>query len=430
MGPGISQGLLGAKQTKEANALKQNLVRPDMPIAQGYQKQLSMAQNNAQSRYFSGQKNLENRLDTDVAEGVGNMIGRGGSAAGILGGLTELEKKKMDQSMSIGNTALTDWNQRQATLASAYGTMGQQEMNKWEWDKQAKFQADAAAAAGLTGAGIQNKAGALQGLSQSMVQFLGSPAGQKFVNSIGQNSRNQEAADAIINQGFQNQTAAQMGQFRQLPLSTTNASPSNYGNTTGQLPGGNQVPTSNAPGAGVWATGTQPYMVPPSISVNQPTTSFYTPGSVTGNLPGGPQVPMTGNNPYNGFGSQPSPSYTVPPNMQVNMPSGMPSQQGSITGSLPGGVAVPPNGSSDAAIAQMFQDQMAAQMGQFKQLPLSMGNQGTSNYGNIMGGQSLQSGQQVPQGGNPYQSGMWGQTPSSLFDMMNALNSVNFSNFN
>jgi len=183
MGPGIFQGLLGRNQTQEANALKQNLVRPDMPIAQGYQKQLSMAQNNAQSRYFSGQKNLENRLDTDVAEGVGNMIGRGGSAAGILGGLTELEKKKMDQSMSIGNTALTDWNQRQATLANAYGTMGQQEMNKWAWDKQAKFQADALAAAGLTGAGIQNKAGALQGLSQAAVQFLGSPAGQNLFKS-------------------------------------------------------------------------------------------------------------------------------------------------------------------------------------------------------------------------------------------------------
>lgn len=429
MGPGIFQAALGAKQTKEANAIKQNLVRPDMPIAQGYQKQLGMAQNNLQSRYFSGQKNLENRLENDVAGGVGNMIGRGGSAAGILGGLTELEKKKMDQSLTIGNTALEDWNQRQGNLANAYGNMGQQEMNKWAWDKQAKFQADALAAAGLTGAGIQNKSGALQGLTQAAVQFLGSPAGQNFINGIGENRRDNAAADDIIRQGFQNQTAAQMGQFKQLPLSTTNANPSNYGNTTGQLPGGNQVPTFNAPGAGVWNTATQPYMVPPSVSVNQPTTSSYTPGSVTGNLPGGPQVPMTGNSPYNGFGSQPSPSYTVPPNMQVNMPSGVPSQQGSITGSLPGGVAVPPNGASAAAIAQMFQDQMAAQMGQFRQLPLSMGNQGNFNYGNITGSQPLQSGQQVPQSSNPYQSGTWGQAPSSLFDMMNALNSVNFSKF-
>jgi hypothetical protein len=130
---------------------------------------------------------------------------------------------------------------------------------------------------------------------------------------------------------------------------------------------------------------------------------------VTGNLPMGNEVQFPGSPAYNNW-AQPAPSYDAPPNVKVNMPGPM-SGGGPVTGQLPGGpqVQMPSN---------------PYESGYYGQLPsyFSVGMPSKSTYvpGSITG---QLPGNQVLPSANPYQNqmGVFGQTPSSVFDIMNQI---------
>jgi len=197
MGPTIYQGLLGRKQAKEAEKLRNSLVRPEMPIQPSYQKALGMAEQAAGSRYMSNQRAIEQGIEQSGADLLGTASQSATSTQDLQNVLKKVSEDITKAKGNLGMQAASDYERRQLALQQMYQTMGGLEQTQWDYNTKQKFDDDAAAAAALETAAITNKSRALQGLGQATGQFLTTDAARNMLNSIGsgrrssQNVRNQ-----------------------------------------------------------------------------------------------------------------------------------------------------------------------------------------------------------------------------------------------
>ena len=414
MGPALYQGLLAGKQGREAEKLRGSTVRPTMGIQPSDKKSLGVAQQYAESRYLSGQKNIEQGSALGLAETMGRATDIATSPTELLGVLTKLQQDREKNGLELGYKAAADYDARQRNLQSGYSTMGQLERNAWDWNEKQKFQDDSAAAAALETASITNRSRALQGFGQAAGQFLSSEAAGDLFDKIGSNKRKQQE---LLNWLDQNNALTQSEDG-------TLVNPPGF-----DIPAGGPTDAQMLDISGLRSTDltTQDAAATAAIrdmmrrQQQEAISRIRIPGykapsnqNVTGNLPMGNEVQYPGSAAYNNW-AQPAPSYAVSPSVKVNMPGAM-TGGGSVTGQLPGGpqVQIPSNPYESGYYGQAP-----------AYLPVGMPSPSTYVPGSLTG---QLPGSQVPQ--NPYQTpmGTWGQTPTSLFDLVNQI-SLGLNNY-
>lgn len=167
--PQLFKGISGLFQIGKGNRLAKANKRPDYEIPQEFQQNLnvanSMAQNGLPQQQYNNALNNFNRN----AGGALSVLRRGyNPAAGVASVLNATNNATLDLDMK--DAMDKDSNMRNAMQYRSL--MGQQRLAKWDWDKRQKYLENAQAAGAYQGAGRQNLAGAMDGLSQIGTTYI------------------------------------------------------------------------------------------------------------------------------------------------------------------------------------------------------------------------------------------------------------------
>lgn len=427
MGPTIYQGMLGRNQGKEAEKLRQSIVRPTMGIQEGYQKSLGMAQQNASSRYMSNQRAVEQGIEQSGADILGTASQSATSTQDMQSILKKVSEDMTKAKGNLGIAASSDYDKKQLALQQAYQTMGGLEQNAWDYNTRQKYDEDAAAAAALETSSIKNRAGALQGFGQVASQFLSSDAGSDLFNRIGSGNRSREKT--------LNEVDA-MNPFTQDTSDEGLVDPAGYvappsGLTDQQMLDVTGLRSTDLTTQDAAATAAIRDMMAQQAQFAlskrknveiSPNAAYQQKLGLTNN-PSTPYIP---------------PAYT--PSASAPMPSSTPGMGSKL------GMGADYFGDMDMAAYSMGNSSpmqsraVSGFPGYQSASPVMKNNTYADTYGRLMGSVvagmnqappprsfapgSLTGqlpGNQAPPSGNPYQMGVYGQTPSSLFDIMNQI---------
>jgi len=163
--PSIAQGITGGKQKREAERLRKEAVRPVYETPRSAKKMQGIAEQQA-TQGLVGRSILEDRLRSSTAGAVRATEEVATSPASRLAAITATYGKEME---GMEDIAMADTQARLDAanrLARVYGTMANYEDKEFAINKQAPFDDTMAAASALTGAGMQNVQGALEGISR------------------------------------------------------------------------------------------------------------------------------------------------------------------------------------------------------------------------------------------------------------------------
>jgi hypothetical protein len=164
--PSIAQGITGGKQKREAERLRKSTTRPTYETPMSAKKMQGIAEQQA-TQGLVGRSILEDRLRSSTAGAVRATEEVATSPASRLAAITATYGQEME---GMEDIAMADTKARLDAanrLARAYGTMADYEDREFDINKQRPFEDTMAAASALTGAGMQNVQGALEGISRA-----------------------------------------------------------------------------------------------------------------------------------------------------------------------------------------------------------------------------------------------------------------------
>jgi hypothetical protein len=171
--PSIAQGITGRKQKREAERLRKSTTRPTYETPMSAKKMQGIAEQQA-TQGLVGRSILEDRLRSSTAGAVRATEEVATSPASRLAAITATYGQEME---GMEDIAMADTKARLDAanrLARAYGTMADYEDREFDINKQRPFEDTMAAASALTGAGMQNVQGALEGISRAGAAGLSS----------------------------------------------------------------------------------------------------------------------------------------------------------------------------------------------------------------------------------------------------------------
>ena len=169
--PSIAQGITGGKQKREAERLRKSTTRPTYETPLSAKKALGISEQQA-TQGLVGRSILEDRLRSSTAGAVRATEEVATSPASRLAAITATYGQEME---GMEDIAMADTKARLDAanrLARAYGTMADYEDREFDINKQRPFEDTMAAASALTGAGMQNVQGALEGISRAGASAL------------------------------------------------------------------------------------------------------------------------------------------------------------------------------------------------------------------------------------------------------------------
>ena len=185
LGPGLFQRKTGKDQAKEAEEMQRALgPRVAYGIPEEAKKALGISEDLARPREMAGQTQMQYMMDLENAKSFGRASRAATSSQDLLGVATQLGESGQEGQLKLGMAAAQDYNRRQQDLARALGTMATYQ-DKVTADRQLDWNQRAAAAAAMKEASMKNRMGAMQGLTQAAVQFLGSDAAKNLFSSFG-----------------------------------------------------------------------------------------------------------------------------------------------------------------------------------------------------------------------------------------------------
>ena len=195
--------------------MQKNLgARVDYQIPEAAKQALALAQRQAGSD-MPYQKSMQNAMDLQQAKALGGATRAATSSQDLLGMMTNLGEKGMEQQQDIGMAAGQRYDTMQGVLQNALGTMaGYQERQRA--DQQQNWYEKAQAAAAMRGAGMQNTLGGLMGAGQAAASTMALKSDANQTQALF-DSKNQEAKD-LTHQGMQNLADVQGQQFRKPSL--------------------------------------------------------------------------------------------------------------------------------------------------------------------------------------------------------------------
>jgi hypothetical protein len=164
--PSIAQGITGGKQKREAERLRKSTTRPTYETPMSAKKMQGIAEQQA-TQGLVGRSILEDRLRGSTAGAVRATGEVATSPASRLAAITATYGKEME---GMEDIAMADTQARLEAanrLSRAYGAMADYEDKEFAVNKQAPFEDTMAAASALTGAGMQNVQGSLEGISRA-----------------------------------------------------------------------------------------------------------------------------------------------------------------------------------------------------------------------------------------------------------------------
>jgi hypothetical protein len=164
--PSIAQGITGGKQKREAERLRKGTTRPTYETPLSAKKALGISEQQA-TQGLIGRSILEDRLRGSTASAVRATEEVATSPASRLAAITATYGKEME---GMEDIAIADTQARLEAanrLSRAYGTMADYEDREFDINEQRPFEDTMAAASALTGAGMQNVQGSLEGLSRA-----------------------------------------------------------------------------------------------------------------------------------------------------------------------------------------------------------------------------------------------------------------------
>jgi hypothetical protein len=163
--PSIAQGITGGKQKREAERLRKSTTRPTYETPMSAKKMQGIAEQQA-TQGLVGRNILEDRLRSSTAGAVRATEEVATSPASRLAAITATYGQEME---GMEDIAMADTKARLDAanrLARVYGTMADYEDREFDINEQRPFEDTMAAASALTGAGMQNVQGSLEGLSR------------------------------------------------------------------------------------------------------------------------------------------------------------------------------------------------------------------------------------------------------------------------
>ena len=169
--PSIAQGITGSRQKKEAERIRKETVRPIYETPMKAKKMESIAEQQA-TLGLVGRSTLEDRLRSSTAGAVRATEEVATSPASRLAAITATYGQEME---GMEDIAMADAQARLEAanrLARTYGAMADYQDKEFDINKQRPFEEAMAAASALTGAGMQNTQGMLEGLSRAGVAAL------------------------------------------------------------------------------------------------------------------------------------------------------------------------------------------------------------------------------------------------------------------
>jgi len=169
--PSFAQGITGSRQKKEAERLRKGTTRPTYETPLSAKKALGISEQQA-TQGLVGRSILEDRLRSSTAGAVRATEEVATSPASRLAAITATYGKEME---GMEDIAMADTQARLEAanrLSRAYGAMADYEDKEFAVNKQAPFEDTMAAASALTGAGMQNVQGSLEGLSRAGASAL------------------------------------------------------------------------------------------------------------------------------------------------------------------------------------------------------------------------------------------------------------------
>jgi len=169
--PSFGQGITGSRQKKEAERLRKGTTRPTYETPLSAKKALGISEQQA-TQGLVGRSILEDRLRGSTAGAVRATEEVATSPASRLAAITATYGKEME---GMEDIAMADTQARLEAanrLSRAYGAMADYEDKEFAVNKQAPFEDTMAAASALTGAGMQNVQGSLEGLSRAGASAL------------------------------------------------------------------------------------------------------------------------------------------------------------------------------------------------------------------------------------------------------------------
>lgn len=148
MGTGIFQMARGGKYGQTP--------QPAYEIPESLKQSLGIAKAEAGRTTLPGQERYEEQITGRTAEAMGQAKEMADSPSAVLGSLAGLYTGSNDQLKDLTISAANYRAQQQKNLQTQLGTMAQQELSKWEWEKAKPYMQSMAASSALKGSGMQN----------------------------------------------------------------------------------------------------------------------------------------------------------------------------------------------------------------------------------------------------------------------------------
>lgn len=164
--PSIAQGIMGGKQSREAKRLRDSTVRPTYETPMSAKKSLALSQQMG-TQGLVGRSIMEDRLRGSTAGAVRSAKEIATTPSSKLAAITSVYGKEMEGMEDIGIADAQARLNASNQLMNAYGAMAGYEDKEFSYNKVAPYEEAMAAASALTGASMQNKQGALEGISRA-----------------------------------------------------------------------------------------------------------------------------------------------------------------------------------------------------------------------------------------------------------------------
>lgn len=196
--PSIAQGITGRKQKREAERIRRETVRPVYETPVSAKKSLSVSEQQA-TQGLVGRSILEDRLRSSTAGAVRATEQVATSPASRLAAITAAFGQEME---GMEDIAISDAQARLEAanrLSRAYGAIANYEDREFDINKQKPFEESMAAASALTGAGMQNVQGAIEGISRvggAGLSGLGGDGGDDMLDNSEPEARKRRQAAA------------------------------------------------------------------------------------------------------------------------------------------------------------------------------------------------------------------------------------------
>jgi hypothetical protein len=170
-------------QKSKARSMMASNKRPLMTTPQELKNNLALAieaKNRASIMGMPGENVTANRIMQESQNNFNNMLNVGQDSPSVIAGLAALDQNQKDAFVDLGvkgaEYKLDAEKAANAGVMNANTALSNQELNEFDYNKNQPYQANAAAASALEGAGNQNENTAITGLANTAAYAVANAA--------------------------------------------------------------------------------------------------------------------------------------------------------------------------------------------------------------------------------------------------------------